>query len=237
MSRRRHRMPGLLVLTILSSLTLAVAVAAPAGAATLRLRCAGRGARNADSAGTVLCAGSPSRGRTIAGVVRNDAGQPVAGKLTLTYKSWTPVPNGVGYTIRPTSTREVTAKADGSFSFASRTATKESIVVALAADPALGIAAPVQAQADVSRQLITTLKKLGGGSLRITVKGTTHRPLKIYVLDASGYQIPGVKPKNADGSGSATFNVGSRRGQFTYYVDAGVYNDLFWYASRPRFSL
>jgi hypothetical protein len=229
--RGRRRIRGLLVLTILSSLGFAGA----AGAATLKLKCAGKGPRNADSAGTVLCAGSPSKGRTISGTVRNDAGQPVAGHLTLTYKSWTPS-NGA-YTIAPTSTRQIVAKGDGTFSFKSKTATKESIVVDLAPDPALGIAAGVRAQADVSRRLITKLAKLGGGGVRITVKGTKHRPLKVYVLDPSGYPISGVKPKKADAKGRATFDLGSRRGQFTYYVDAGVYGDLFWYAARPTFRL
>lgn len=230
MSHRR-RTQGLLVLTVL----FALAFAATAGAATLTLKCAGKGPRNADSAGTVLCAGSPSKGRAISGKVRNDAGQPVAAKLTLTYQSWTPVK--VGYTIQTRATREITAKSDGSFSFKSKTATKESIVVDLAPDAALGIAGAVRAQADVSRQLITTVTKLGGGSVRLTVKGTKHRPLKLYVLDPSGYPISGVKPKNADSKGQATFNVGSRRGQFSYYVDAGVYTDLFWDAGRPTFKL
>lgn len=227
----RRRVQGLLVLTILSAL----ALSATAGAATLTLKCAGKGARNKDSAGTVLCAGSPSKGRTISGTIRNDAGQPVAGKVTLTYKSWTPA--GTGYTIKTRTTRELTAKADGSFSFTSKTATKESIVADLVADPALGIAAAVRAQADVSRKLVVTVTKLGGGSVRITVKGTKHRPLKIYVLDPTGYEISGVKPKNADAKGRATFDLGSRRGQFSYYVDAGVYDDLFWYLGRPAFKL
>jgi hypothetical protein len=225
------RAQGLLVMTILSSL----AFTGAADAATVKLKCAGKGPRNEDSAGTVLCAGSASKGRTISGVVRNDARHPVAGRLTLTYESWTP--SGGAYTIHPTSMRQVTAKSDGTFSFKSKTATKESIVVDLAADTSLDIAAGVQAQADVSRQLIVKLKKLGGGSIRITVKGTKHRPLKIYVLDASGYPISGVKPKKADSKGRATFNLGSRRGQFSYYVDAGVYSDLFWYASRTTFKL
>lgn len=230
MSHRR-RFQGLFVLTILTAL----ALSATAGAATLTLKCAGKGARSKDSAGTVACAGSPSKGRTISGTIRNDAGQPVAGKVTLTYKSW--IPAGTGYTIKTRTTREVTAKADGSFSFTSKTATKESIVADLVADPALGIAAGARAQADVSRKLVVTVTKLGGGGIRITVKGTKHRPLKIYVLDPSGYEISGVKPKNADAKGQAAFDLGSRRGQFSYYVDAGVYDDLFWYLGRPKFKL
>jgi hypothetical protein len=225
-----RRLTVLPILAIVSSLTIAGA----ADAATLKLACSGKGPRNADSSGTVLCAGSPGKGRTISGTVRNDAGQPVAGALTLTYQSWTPVK--VGYNIVPTSTRQVVAGSDGTFSFHSDTATKESIVVDLAGDPTLGIAAGVRAQADVSRQLTTKLKKLGGGRVRITTTGT-DRPLKVYVLDASGYPISGVKPKKADRRGRATFNVGSRRGQFSYYVDAGVYDDLFWVSRRPTFRL
>jgi hypothetical protein len=76
------RMNGARVIALATCL--ALAAAGGAQAATLRLRCAGRGARNQDSAGTVLCAGSPSRGRAISGNVRNDAGQPVAARLVVT---------------------------------------------------------------------------------------------------------------------------------------------------------
>jgi hypothetical protein len=223
--------------TALASLTALGLLAASAQASTVALRCAGRGARNRDSAGTVLCASSPSKGRTVAGVVRNDAGQPVAAKLSVTYSSWTVAPNGVGYHVRPRETREVVAKADGSFSFRSSPATRESIRVDVVADTALGVAGGAFAQAQVSRQLAVTLTKLGGGSVRITVKGTRLRPIKAWILGETGYQLPGVRPKNVDGRGQATFNLGSMRGRFSYYVDAGVYDDLFWYQGRPTFRL
>lgn len=223
--------------TALVGLAALALTAASAQASTVTLRCAGRGARNSDSAGTVLCAGSPARGRTIAGVVRNDAGQPVAAKLTVTYSSWTVAPNGVGYVVKPRETREVVAKGDGSFSVASRTATRESIRVEVVPDAALGIAGGASAQGEVSRKLAITLAKLGGGKVRITVKGTRQRPLKAYVLSESGYQLPGIPPRNVDGGGQATFNLGSLRGRFSYYVDAGVYDDLFWYQGRPAFRL
>jgi hypothetical protein len=213
-----------------------LAAAGAADASTLRLRCAGRGARNVDSAGTVLCAGSPSKGRAIAGVVRDDAGNPVAAKLIVTFSRWTPAPTG-GYHVKPYATREVTANGDGSFSFTSRTATRESIRVDVVTDPALGIALGASAQAQVSRKLAVTLTKLGGGIVRITVKGTRVRPIKVWILTESGYQLPGVRPKNVDGRGRATFNLGSMRGRFAYYVDAGVYDDLFWYLGRPPFRL
>lgn len=212
-------------------------LAASAQGATVRVRCAGKGGRNQDSAGTVLCAGS-TKGRTIAGVVRDDAGKPVAAKISVTFSSWTPVAGGLGYTIRPRETREIAAKADGTFSIKSNPATKESIRFDVVADAALGVTGGAFAQSDVSRQVTVKLEKLGGGSVRFTVKGTRVRPIKFYVLSETGYELPGLKPKKVDGKGQATFNLSAQRGfRLTYYADAGVYNDLFWYAGRPVFKV
>lgn len=230
---RRRTLPLLVAAT--AALALGAPLAASAGAAELKLKCAGKGKRNKDSAGTVLCSAEPGHKRTIAGTVRNDAGQPVAGRLTVTYSSWTPAPNGIGYNVKPRETRELTAKADGSFSFSSNPKTKESIRVDLAADPALGIGGAF-AQMEVSRRLVTKVKKLGGGRVKLTVKGTSL-PLKLYVLSEDGYPLPGVKAKKAK-HGSATFDLGSLRGKFSTYADAGeIYTDLFWGERRPTFRL
>jgi hypothetical protein len=225
------------VAALAAPLIIALSIPVAADAATLKLSCAGKGARNKDSAGTVLCAGSPSKGRAIAGVVRNDAGQPVAAKVTVTVSSWTIAPNGIGYSVKPIATREIVAKANGSFSFKRNPKTRESLKFDVAPDPALGIAVPATGQAQISRQLKVKLAKLGGGKVRITVKGTTIRPLKVYILDSFGYTLSGTKPKNVDRKGRASFDLGSMRGQFSYYVDAGRYDDLFWYQSRPKFRL
>lgn len=232
-TRSRVRMAALAVgcLTVLGPL------AASAGAAEVKLRCAGKGPRNSDSAGTVLCAGTPAKGRTISGVVRNDAGAPVAAKLTVTFSSWAPVRGGSGYTVKPRATRTIAAKPDGTFSIKSNPATRESIRVDVVADAALGVTGGAFAQAQVSRRLVVTIAKPGGGVVTFTVKGTKKRPIKVWILDTSGYQLSGVKPKKIDGKGKATFNVGSVRGQLSYYVDAGVYDDLFWYLGRPKFRL
>lgn len=224
------------VAAVAAPLIIALSIPAVADAATLKLSCAGKGARNKDSAGTVLCAGSPAKGRTIAGVVRNDAGQPVAAKVTVTVSNWVLAPNS-GYYVKAAETREIVAKANGSFSFKRNPKTRESLRFDVAADAALGIAGGVTGQAQISRQLKVKLAKLGGGKLRLTVKGTTIRPLKVHILDPSGYALSGVKPKNADRKGRASFDLGSMRGQFSYYVDAGRYDDLFWYQSRPKFRL
>ncbi len=211
------------------------AAAAPAGAATLRLRCAGRGPRAVDSAGVIKCAGSAASGRTISGVVRDDAGRPVAARLTVAYSDW--IPRGTGYSITLRTTREITANADGSFSIRSNPATRESIRFSVVPDAAQGTAAGAVAEAEIQRKLDVSLAKLGGGTVRVTVKGTDKRPIKVWMLSESGYQLTGVRPKDVNGRGQATFNLGSQRGRFAYYVDAGVYDDLFWYLGRPSFRL
>ena len=219
----------------LATVIVAGLLAGSADAATLKLACAGQGARNRDSSGTVLCAGG-LKGRTVDGTVRNDAGQPVAGKITLTFKSWTPR-NG-GYVIRPTGTREITAQPNGQFHIHVNPATKQGLQFDLAADPALGIAEGQTANAEVSRRLTFGVTKLGGGRVRITLRGTSLRPVKLYVLDPSGYNIPGVPARNIDRLGRATFSLGSRRGTFTMYADTGKYKDLFWFEGRrPSFRL
>jgi hypothetical protein len=213
-----------------------LAASAGAQAATVSLRCAGRGGRNRDSAGTVLCAGTAARGRTLAGVVKDDAGKLVAARLTVTFSSWTPVGRD-SFTIGVRETRTVTANGDGTFTVKDNPATKESIKVEVVADATLAVSGGAFAQADISRALVVRVAKLGGGVVRVTASGTRHRPLKAYVLDTSGYPLPGVKAKNVNGRGQATFNLGSRRGSFTTFVDAGTIGDLFWDQTRVPFKL
>lgn len=233
MTARRHRTTTL----ALTALVAAGLLTASAQAASVSLRCAGRGARSKDSAGTVLCAGSPSRGRTIAGVVRDDAGRPVAAKLLVTYSRWTPVRGGTGYTVRPYATREIAAKGNGGFAIRRNPATRESIKVETVADAALGVSGGAVVQAEIARRLAVKLAKPGGGVVRVTVKGTKVRPIKVWILGETGYAVPGVRPKNVNRRGQATFNVGSVRGRLAYFVDAGIYTDLFWYLGRVPFRL
>ena len=205
-----------------AALGLALAAGA-AQAAQIDLQCAGKGPRNEDSAGTALCAAVPGKARVVSGVLRNDAGKPVAGKVAVTFANWIPTAGGA-FSITPESTRTIGATGNGQFSVPVKT------------DEKLGVT-PFKAQADVSRQLQTVLKKLGGGRVRLTVKGAGKNPLKLYVLDSSGYELPGVKPKKADKGGSAVFDLGGRHGEFSYYVDAGVLGDLFWEGPCPTFKL
>lgn len=230
MSRVRSRFAVLAL-----ALAAVFALAASAQAAEVDLQCAGKGAHNQDSAGTVLCAAAPGKARVVTGVLRNDAGKPVAGKVAVTVADWIPVGND-SFSVKSGSPQTIAANGNGQFSFPVKTATKVSVYFEAVADEKLGVSA-VKAQADVSRQLAVTLKKLGAGKLKLTVKGAGSNPLKLYVLDASGYELPGVPPKKANKAGSATFDLGSKHGEFSYYVDAGVVGDLFWEGPRATFKL
>jgi hypothetical protein len=231
MTRSPFARASIALFVAVSALLLLVA---SASASELKLKCGGKGPRNADSAGTVLCAAAPGKARVLTGTVRNDSGQAVAAKVLVTFISWTPAGGGA-FNLKPESTRTIVAGADGAFSLPVKTTTRLNVKFETVPDAALGVSATA-AEAQVSLQLATKLKKLGGGRVRISVKGT-GQPLKIYVLDSSGYELPGVKPKPADKGGSATFNLGARRGEFTYYVDAGPLADLFWEGARPTFKL
>src|SRR6476619_1754001 len=97
-----------LLLPALTCLALAgLATAAPA--ATLTLACYGKGQRNKDSSGTVLCA-SGAKGRSIVGTVKTHAGQPGAGKVTVTFSTGTPAAGG-GFVVKKTGTKDISAGA------------------------------------------------------------------------------------------------------------------------------
>jgi hypothetical protein len=224
-------------LACLAAGALAAAGAGAAQAASVSLRCAGRGPRNIDSAGTVLCAGSPAKGRTLAGVVKDDAGNPVAARLTVTFSRWDPAPGG-GFYVRPRATKTIVADSYGRFTVKDNPATKESIRVDVVADDALRVSGGAFANAEIARKLVVRIAKLGGGVVRFTVTGTRARPVKVWVTDSSGYQVSGIKPKKIDGRGQATFNLSSVPAGYrlTYFIDAGdSLNDLFWYQSRVPF--
>jgi hypothetical protein len=231
MSRARSRFAVLALATAAAVLTLAVA----AQASEIALACAGKGPRNKDSAGTVLCAAAPGKARVISGVLSDDSGKPVAGKVKITFADWIPAGGG-SFSVTPGVTQTVSAGANGQFSVPVKTATKVTVYFEALADEKLGVSA-VKAQADVSRELATTISKLGGGKVKLTAKGAGKYPVKLYVLDSSGYELSGVKPKKADQSGSAVFSLGSMHGEFSYYVEVGVVGDLFWEGTRGTFKL
>jgi len=208
-------------------------LAAVASAAEIKLACAGKGPRNKDSAGVVLCAAAPGKARTISGTIRDDSGKPVAAKILVTFISWTPAGGG-SFSLEPTSTRTISADAGGRFTLPVRVTTRLNVKFEAVADEKLGVSGGF-AEAEVSRRLDVRLKKLGGGRIKFTVKGAS--PVKVYVLDASGYELSGVKPKRTNKAGVAIFNLAGMHGEFSYYVDAGALADLYWEDPRHTFKL
>lgn len=230
-TRRSRRAAGL----ALAAVTAAAALAATsASASTVKLGCKGTGARNVDSAGTVLCAAPAGRSRTITGRVLNDAGAAVAATVTITRSIWIINKGSLGYTVKPTSTNTITANADGTFSFTSNPATRDSFKVEVGALPALGIAGGSFAKAEVHRQLSLKIKKLGGGAVRLTVRGTSPKNLKAQVTNADGYAIPGQRAKRLDSLGRVTFRLGGRAtGTYAIYIVRSALTDLFWDTGKP----
>ncbi len=223
-------------LAIATCLALAAGFATAAQAATLKLSCVGKGPRNRDSANTVLCAGG-TKGRTISGTIRNDAGAPVAGRVTITTSNWVPAGGG-SFSVKAIGTRDITAKPNGTFSFTANPATRQSFKLDLAADPALGIAGGASAEAEISRLITVKITKLAGGRVRLTVGGVSVRPVKAYVLSPDGEYLAGVpRGKNIDSKGRATYNLRGKGRHFSYYIDAGKYDDIFWDHRSTKFSI
>jgi hypothetical protein len=92
-------------LTIALGLALAalglLLTAGRAEAATLNLKCSGKGVQNkAQEYETAQCGVEAGKTRNIEGVLRNDKNKPVAGTLNVTFSNWEPQGNGA-YDITP----------------------------------------------------------------------------------------------------------------------------------------
>jgi hypothetical protein len=85
---------GRIALATAAAALVLLIVASAASASELKLKCGGKGPRNADSAGTVLCAAAPGKARIISGTVGDDSGKPVAARILITFISWTPAGEG-----------------------------------------------------------------------------------------------------------------------------------------------
>lgn len=206
---------------------IALAFAASASASTISLKCGGKGARNQDSAETVLCAAKPGKARTIEGVVRDDANKPLAGPVTVTLSKWVPR-GGDSYAIEKYQTLTVAANGAGKFAYAVKTDTKTSIAFE---------AAGARAEAEVARELQVTVKKLGGGKVKVSAKGAGKAKIKMFLVDESGYEVPGTKGKYLGKSGTAVFDLGRFHGTFSWVFEAGIYTDLFWTNRGPTFRI
>jgi hypothetical protein len=228
MTRTARRVLVSLCLAAIASL----ALVASASAATVTLKCGGKGAHNKSSDGTVICAALPGKARNIEGVLRNDKNKPVDGKLSVTFSEWIPQDED-SFSVTAFKTVTVSANAAGKFTIPVKTTSKISLAIEAVGDEKKEISA-AGAAAEVELELQTTVKKLGGGRVQVTVKGSKV-PLKIGITEESGYYVHGGTAKKA-ASGVASFNLGSARGTLYVYVDAGILSDLFW-PSRPSFKL
>jgi len=104
----------------------------------IKLACAGKGPRNKDSAGVVLCAAAPGKARTISGTIRDDSGKPVAAKIPVTFISWTPAGGG-SFSLEPTSPRTISADAGGRFTLPVRVTARLNVKFEAVADEKLGV--------------------------------------------------------------------------------------------------
>lgn len=87
----KRRTRKTLTLALATAVVGLLATAAGAQAATLTLKCSGKGPQNkAQEYETASCAVEKGKPRNIEGVLRNDKNQPVAGTLNVTFSAWEP---------------------------------------------------------------------------------------------------------------------------------------------------
>lgn len=208
-----------------------LASAASAQAASFSLKCSGHGPQNkAQEYETASCAVRPGETRKIEGVVRNDKNAPVAAKLNVTFSKWVPQGNGV-YDITPEKTVEIKAGANGKFTVPVTTATEETVFIEAVGDPELELSTVAQ-EVNVQRIVTATAKVLGGGKVKVTVKGAAA-PVKVGITEEEGYFVSGGAKRKANKAGVATFNLHDLHGTFGIYVDAGELGDLYYIVAKP----
>jgi hypothetical protein len=211
-----------LVLTALAVLVFA----ASATASTIALKCVGKGGRYQSEANSISCGVKPGKTRTIEGVVRDDANKPVSGPVTVKLSRW--IPKDGYYSVEEYDSLTVSANAAGKFSYKAKADTKITVRFE---------AAGISGEADVSRELQVRVAKLGGGKVRISVKGAGKAPIKMFLVDESGYPLAGTAGKRLSKAGVAIFSVGSYHGPASWVFEAGSYDDLFWTNRGPTFRI
>lgn len=236
---KRHKRPRHTLRRAGRTLTVALAVAAlglfaavaSAGAATLNLKCSGKGIQNkAQEYETASCTVEKGKTRNLEGVLRNDKNKPVAGTLNVTFSNW--IPQGEGaYDITPQKTIQVMAAASGKFKIPNvTTKTEETVFIEAVGDGESELSTVTQ---EVNIQRIVTLrgKKLGGGKVQVTVKGI-EGPFKVQI-EQEGYPASGGAPRKANKAGVAVFNIAHGNGEYGIYVEAGELSDLYYIDSHP----
>jgi hypothetical protein len=229
----KARTPKAMTLALALAALGLLAVASGAQAASLNLKCSGKGPQvKAQEYETAQCTVEAGKTRNLEGVLRNDKNKPVAGKLKVTISDWTPAGGGA-FDIEPTSTVEIKAAANGKFKLPVTTKTEETVYVEAIGDPESEVSAITQ-EVNIQRYVSATAKVLGGGKVKVTVKGI-EGPFKVGVTEEYGYPAPGGSPRKAK-NGTAIFNLHSLRGTLGISVEAGVYTDLYYIDAKP-FSL
>jgi hypothetical protein len=225
-------------LTIALALALAalglLLTAGGAEAATLNLKCSGKGVQTkAQEYETAQCGVEAGKTRNIEGVLRNDKNKPVAGTLNVTFSNWEPQGSGT-YDITPYKTVAVKAAANGKFTIPKvTTKTEETVFIEAVGDGESELSNVVQ---EVNIQRIVTLrgKKLGGGKVQVTVKGI-EGPFKVAIYQ-EGYAVSGGSPRKANKAGVAIFTLRDAHGTLGINVDAGELTDLY-YLDAKEFTL
>jgi hypothetical protein len=208
-----------------------MALAAGAQAASLNLKCSGKGPQNkAQEYETASCAVEKGKTRNIEGVLRNDKNKPVAGALNVTFSAWEPQGGGA-YDITPQKTIEVKAGANGKFTIPKiTTKTEETVFIEAVGDGESELSTVTQ-EVNIQRYVSATAKKLGGGKVKVTVKGV-EGPFKVSI-GLEGYPASGGAPRQAGKAGVATFTLRDPHGTFGIYVDAGELTNLYYVDSHP----
>ncbi|MBN9623287.1 MAG: hypothetical protein J0H06_10075 [Actinobacteria bacterium] len=205
-----------------------LAFAASAQAATLTLKCSGKGPQSkAQEYSTAECTVAAGQKRNIEGVLRNDKNKPVAATLNVTFSKW--IPQGEGsFAITPEKTIEIKSAANGKFKVPNVTTTTEETVFIEAIGDSDAELSPVSQEVNIQRYVTATAKKLGGGKVKVTVTGAAT-PFKIGITEEEGYFVSGGTARKASKAGTAVFNLGSQRGTFNIYIDAGELGDLYYF--------
>jgi hypothetical protein len=228
MSRRPRR--TLSIALAIAALGL-LALAASAQASSFALKCSGGGPQNkAQEYETASCAVRAGETRKIEGVVRNNKNKTVPAKLKVTFSKWVPVGNGA-YDITPEKEVEIKAAANGKFTIPATTATEETVFIEALEDPELEVS-PVSQEVNIQRLVTATAKKLGGGKVKVTVKGASA-PVKVGITEEEGYFVSGGTARKTNKAGVATFNLGSQHGTFGILVDAGELGSLYYVDATP----
>jgi hypothetical protein len=222
----KHPIYKTLTLTLAVAALGLLALAATAQASSLNLKCSGKGVQNkAQEYETASCTVEQGKARNIEGVLRNNDNKPVASTLKVTFSNWEPQGNGA-YDITPYKTIEVKSAANGKFKIPGVTAKTEETVFIEAGENFESDVSPVTQEINIQRYVSATAKKLGGGKVKVTVKGI-EGPFKVGITEES-YAVSGGATRKANKAGVAIFHLSHAYGTLGIYVDAGQLTDLYY---------